>query len=199
MFDLSPERSRDTIGMARPASFASRETFHPELSKKESMSFLMFMGRIYREVNQMASTFTRGEMTGLFFGDNLADMGLLEDALDKIRQVAERDYGSLSGLARHLDKSPNLLTRWYADEKKGQQARKPKFDSIAPILEKLNFQLVAPNEKPQVAKSQDEIDRIWGGVSRLMREQGVDRDTIDAVGDIILGTEKRHRRKAAGE
>ena len=183
--------------MASPASLARREVFHPELARNDSMSCLMFMVEMYQEVNNMASCFTNREMTGQFFDASQWRMGLLEDALEQIRDLAVRDYGSLSGLARHLGKQPNTITRWYAAD--GKQARRPKLETIAPILEILNFQLVPPGEKPKVSTSQDDIDRIWGAVSRIMRQHGVDRETIDEVGDVILGSQKRNKQYAAGE
>lgn len=38
-----------------------------------------------------------------------------------------------------------------------------------------------------ILNQQDELDRIRGGVSRLLRENGVDLDVIHAVEDMLLG------------
>jgi hypothetical protein len=46
--------------------------------------------------------------------------------------------------------------------------------AAAPTIKGLNFQ-------------QDEIDRICGGVSSVLRENGVDLDVVHAVEDILLG------------
>lgn len=48
----------------------------------------------------MASIFTSREMTYFSSGDNAGLMGILDDALRKMKVVAERGYGSLSAFAR---------------------------------------------------------------------------------------------------
>ena len=140
----------------------------------------------------MSTLFTKTAMTtGLAFC-NERMMGIEDDIIKAIEKIADSQFESRAKMAERCGVTSADVSRWI--NKEGRPLK-----SIGVLLDALNFQIVAPGERPRVATSQSEVDRVWGAVSRIMRDRGVDRDTIDEVGDVILGTEKRHRQKAAGE
>ena len=145
----------------------------------------------------MTSIFTSMEMTCFSSGDNAVSMGILDDALRKMKVVAEREYGSLSAFAREAGENPNLVTRWYKSGKDGSQARKPTFGKIAPLLEKLGFTVATKEELSSMSCAQERA-KIAMRALDLMRERGVDEQTVFEVSNILLtGYQTTPRRLAA--
>jgi hypothetical protein len=140
----------------------------------------------------MSILFTKTAMTTAQAFYNGRIMGIEDDIIKAIEKIADSQFESRAKMAEYCGVTSADVSRWINKE------RRP-LKTIGAMLDALNFQIVVPGEKPKVATSQSEVDRIWGAVSRIMRERGVDRDTVDEIGDVILGTEKRHKQKAVGD
>lgn len=71
------------------------------------------------------------------------NVDLTEQAVKDLERIAKEKYGSSAALARACDVEPNLLTRWFKGD------RKPSWQKLAPILEKLGAKVVFPGESTQ--------------------------------------------------
>lgn len=75
-------------------------------------------------------------------------MGIFDEALKAIRDATAGggQYKDPTQLARDCGFEPNLISRWLSGE------RSPKLNKIGPVLDKIGFRLVAPDERPDTTR-----------------------------------------------
>lgn len=96
-------------------------------------------------------------------------MGLFDDALEGLRRMSKRE-GNPTRLAEKLGEKPNLFSRWF------DGTRKPSWDKLSSILEKVGARLVFPDEEcppPTVVQIADPLSQRVEIITRTLRDANV--------------------------
>lgn len=148
----------------------------------------------------MASKFTAWTVTRFFPDGNASIMGIMIDIWTELCRIRDRDFRNWNRMAESLGVSPSLFTRWEAHINgiSGKQARSPKLETIAPILDVLGIKIAVDGSVRSTRDGKGsgvDVDRELAVVSadlyRILRGHGIQNDVINEVQDAVLKISKQ--------
>lgn len=73
-------------------------------------------------------------------------MGIFRDTMDRLKAESTTRFKNPKQMAESFGKNANLFTRWFAGE------RKPRFEELADVLDRLGAKIVWPGDRPDLAR-----------------------------------------------